>query len=96
MQSFKYGKKEAFPQHTLEVDTWTITYDKDNNLIETEGEKKQMEEVNQLKYLGFVIADNASNVANILDKKNKSINTIRNIMNIIQGLETYTIQNGMI
>ena len=55
-----------------------------------------MEEVKALKYLGFVISDNASNVANILDKKNKSTTTIRNIMNIIQGLGIYTIQNGFI
>ena len=52
-----------------------------------------MEEVTQLKYLGFIISDDASNVANILDKKNKSIGTIKNIMNIIQGLGTFTIQN---
>ena len=38
--------KETSQQHTLEVETRTITYDKDNNLIETEGEKKRMEEVN--------------------------------------------------
>ena len=78
--------RETSPLHTLEVDTWNITYDNDNNLIESEGERKKMEEVKELKYLGFVISDNASNVANILDKKNKSTTTIRNIMNMIQGL----------
>ena len=39
-----------------------------------------MEEVQQLKYLGFVISDDAGNVANILDKKYKSISTIRSII----------------
>ena len=55
-----------------------------------------MEEVSELKYLGFIISENASNVSNISSKKNKSIGTIRNIMNMIQGLGTYSIQNGLI
>ena len=55
-----------------------------------------MDEVSELKYLGFIISENASNVANISSKKNKSMGNIRNIMNMIQGLRSYTIQNGLI
>ena len=73
-----------------------MTYDKEENLVETEGDKIKMEEVTELKYLGFVISESASNVANITSKTNKSMGTIRNIMNTIQGLGTYTIQNGLI
>ena len=55
-----------------------------------------MEEVTQLKYLGFVISDDASNVAEILNKKKKVNGPNLNIMNIIQVLGTYTIQNRII
>ena len=55
-----------------------------------------MIQVSQIKYLGFVIGDNASNVPNILDKKMKSNGTIRSIISMIKGLETHTIQNGLV
>ena len=80
----------------LEVDSWVITYDDQDNLVETEGEKVEMQEETEIKYLGFVISGNASNVANILEKKMKSIGTIRSITNMIKGLETFTIKNGLI
>ena len=88
--------KETSPSHTLEVDIWNVSYDEEDNLNESEGGKSKMEAVSELKYLGFIISENASNVANIASKKNRSIGTIRNIMKIIQGLGTYTIQNGLI
>ena len=55
-----------------------------------------MEEVTVVKYLGFVISASASNVENVISKTNKSMGTIGSIMNNIQGLGTYTIQNGII
>ena len=55
---------------TLEVDTWKKTYNSEDKLIEKEGGKKFMLEVNELKYLGFVVAANASKVPNIIDRKN--------------------------
>ena len=88
--------KSTAPSNTLEVDSWDITYDKDDNLIETEGDKVTMKEVSQMKYLGFIISENGSNVANILDKKHKSINTIRSIMGLTSGLKTHTFVNGLI
>ena len=82
--------------NTLEVDTWDISYDEKENMIETEGPKVKMTKVNQLKHLGFVISEDASNVPNISEKKKKSIGIIRGIMNTIKGLGTYTIKNGVI
>ena len=55
-----------------------------------------MIKVDQLKYLGFVISEDASNVPNISEKKKKSIGIIRSITNMIKGLGVYTIKNGMI
>ena len=55
------------------MDTWKQSYDSDDNLIEEEGGKKQMIKVEELKYLGFVVASSASNVPNILDRQKKLI-----------------------
>jgi hypothetical protein len=93
----RLGKnKENQLPHDLEVDSWNIHYDEDDNLIETEGRKVKLKEVTETKYLGFVISENASNVPNIADKQKKSIGTIKTIINIIKGLETYTVRNGLI
>ena len=54
-----------------------------------------MNEVKEVKYLGFVISNNASNVANISEKQKKSIGTLQSINNLIKGLETYTVKNGL-
>ena len=69
----KIGKnRETSLPNKLEVDSWNISYDNDENLIETDGERIQMDEVYEMmKYLGFVISSDASNVPNILEKKNK-------------------------
>ena len=41
MQIYKSRqKKETSTLGTLEVDTWNITYNKDNNIHETGGEKE--------------------------------------------------------
>ena len=76
--------KTSLP-NKLEVDSWEIKYDDQDNIIETEGEKVEMKEEAEIKYLGFVICGNASNVPNILEKKNKAIGTIRSITNMIKG-----------
>ena len=65
-----------------------MTYDKDENQVETEREKIKMEEVTEVKYLGFVISESESNVENVISKTNKSMGTIGSIMNNIQGLGT--------
>ena len=89
--------KEMNPtQNTLEVDTWDITYDEEDNIIETEGIKTQMMKVGKLKYLGFFISEDASNVPNISEKKNKSICIRRSIINMIKGLGVYAIKNQII
>ena len=55
-----------------------------------------MIEVKELKYLGFVIALNASNVPNIWDRKKKSMSTLNNIMKMTKGLGTHTLQSGLV
>ena len=93
----RVGKnKKLNPSQTLEVDSWDVKFDKEDKLLETEGGKITMEEVTEIKYLGFVVSSDASNVANISDKRNKSFSTIRSITNMIKGLKTYTVQNGLI
>ena len=55
----------------LEVDSWEIKYDDQDNLVETEGKQVEMKEDTELKYLGFVICGNGSNVPNISEKRIK-------------------------
>ena len=72
----KIGKKNDYIiNQKLEVDTWKKDYDKEDNLHEEEGGKKTMIEVQELKYLGFVIASSARNVPNIIERKRKSMGT---------------------
>ena len=71
-------------------------YDSEDHLIENEGGKKVMIEVNELKYLGFVIAASASNVPNILDRKKKLISTPNNIMKMTKGLGSHTLESSLI
>ena len=49
--------KETSPSHTLEVDIWNVSYDEEDNLIESEGGKSKMEAVSELKSLGFIISE---------------------------------------
>ena len=48
--------------HTqLKVDTWEVTYDNEENIIENLKEKTVMEDVNELLYLGVVISCDGKN-----------------------------------
>ena len=89
-------KKEVVLNQKLEVDTWKKSYDSEDHLIEKEGGKKVLIEVNELKYLGFVIAASASNVPNILDRKRKLISTPNNIMKMTIGLGSHTLESSLI
>ena len=80
----------------MDVDTWDIKYDEEENMMETEWHKVKMIEVRQLKYFGFVISKDASYVLNISEKKNKLTGIIRSIMNTIKGVGTDTIKNLII
>ena len=55
-----------------------------------------MKAAKEIKYLGFVVSEDAKNVKNILARRNKSSNTIRNIINMISGLGTYSVESGII
>ena len=91
------GKKQKLYQtKPLEVDSWKYSYDREGNLSESYDGKSQMEEVNSIKYLGFIISSDGTNSENISSKQIKSINTNRQIMNMIQGLETHTFECGLI
>ena len=90
------GLTDKTLQPSLEVDSWDIKYDEDDNIFETEGKKTPMLEKQEVKYLGFVISGNARNVKNITARRNKSSNTLRNIKSMICGLGTYTVESGII
>ena len=87
---------EMYIKQSLEVDSWKITYDKKGNLNESYDGKKEMKEVTEHKYLGFIISSNGSNVADIRSKSKKSIGTIAQIINITKGLGTYTFECTLI
>ena len=82
--------------NSLKVDNWKIEYDKDENLVETEDKNFPMKAEKEIKYLGFVVSEDAKNVKNILGRRNKSSNTIRNIKSMISGLGTYSLEAGII
>ena len=55
-----------------------------------------MKAAKEIKYLGFVVLEDAKNVKNILARRKKSSSTIRNIISMISGLGTYTVESGII
>ena len=83
--------------HTqLKVDTWKVTYDKKENMIEELTEKTIMEDVNEILYLGVIISCDGKNTKNINYKRNKSIGTHKQITNMVKGCGKYTIECGFI
>jgi hypothetical protein len=96
------GKKvENIHQNKLSVDKWTVEHieDKmtgDTELVETG--KVEIGQVDEQKYLGFIISNSGNNMANIRGVRNKSIGTIRKIFTKINGLnlQKYYFECGMI
>ena len=82
--------------NSLQVDSWIIHYDTDDNLVEAEGNSLDMISVQEVKYLGFVVSSDAKNVKNIKARRNKSSNTIRRVVSMISGLGTYSVESGSI
>ena len=96
-KTLRMGKKtQMFQTKPLEVDSWKYTYDVDGNISEKYDGKLPMQEVNSIKYLGFIISGDGSNSENISSKAIRSINTTRKIMNMIQGLASHTFECGLI
>ena len=92
----KKKEVEEYLHSQLEVDTWKVTFDEEENMTERFDGKKPMEEVKQIKYLGVIISQNGSNMPDIKAKQNKALGTQKMIMNIIKGLGTYTFECGFI
>ena len=98
------GRKGALDlSGTLSVDNWDTNYvDKDHtgkyDLVESFSGQIDMENVNEWKYLGFMISNSDSNISNIRYIKNKSIGTTRNILHRLNNLhlKRYFFEVGII
>ena len=69
---------------------------KKDQIINTFEGMLKMKNVEEQKYLGFVISEDGSNLRNIEAKEKRSIGIIKQIQFLIQGLGKYTIECGMI
>jgi hypothetical protein len=98
------GKKvENIHKNKLSVDKWTVEHieDKlngDTELVETYTGKVEIGQVDEQKYLGFIISNSGNNMANIRGVRNKSIGSIRKIFTKLNGLnlQKYYFECGMI
>ena len=89
-------QKHDFHNPNLEVDTWNITHNKEGNINESFGGKTQMEEVQDMLYLGVVISCDGNNSKNINHKQNRALGTQKQIMSMVKGLGSYTAECGFI
>ena len=83
--------KKVVPNNSLEVDSWDIIHEEnqktgDTELVETYRGKIEIEQVEEYKYLGFVISSTGDNMANIRKVKNKSIGVIKKIISKLESL----------
>ena len=98
------GKKvENIHKNKLTVDKWTVDHieDKitgDTELVESYTGKVEIGQVDEQKYLGFIISNSGNNMANIRGIRNKSIGTTRKIFPKLNGLhlQKYYFEFGMI
>ena len=86
----------SFQQPNLEVDTWDLNIDQNNDTSETFSGKTKMTNEKNLTYLGFVLSHNGSNMPNINHKYNKALGTQKQIKKMIQHLGPYTFECGLI
>ena len=73
------------------MDSWKTEYvdnveTGDDDLVETFDGQVKMENVDEQKYLGFILSRTGDNMANIKQMKNKSIGIIRQIFNRLESL----------
>ena len=87
----------------LVVDNWKVnhvtnTLTEEAELVENYDGKIEIESVNQLKYLGFVISNSGDNMANILEVKKKSIGVTKKISEKLNELKLkkYYFECGII
>ena len=89
-------KNANIVENSLYIDYWSETHDKNDNLIETFEGKIEMKNVNEQKYLGFVLSADGSNMKNIQEKQKRAIGIRKDITFLLQGLGKYTFEVGMI
>ena len=70
------------------MDSWKISYNEEDELIETHSGVFEVEETKTKKYLKFIISNDAKNVVNIESKRGKSISTTRSIMHMVKDLQS--------
>ena len=85
-------RKENFRSNPIYVDTWTEEYIENEKTGEIELDEKyvgkvQIEEVENQKYLGFVLSSTGNNLANIEAAEKKSLGVIRTIMTKLEVLK---------
>ena len=80
----------------LYIDHWSIKHDDKGHLREQFEGKKEIENVSEQKYLGFIISEDGSNQKNIEAKRKRAFGIIKVIQFLVQGLGKYTIECGMI
>ena len=91
-KSILVGKnKQDIPNNSLVVDNWKITHEEnlntgDTDLVEEYQGKIEIEQVEEYKYLGFVISSTGDNMANIRKIRNKSIGVIKKILSKLDSL----------
>lgn len=83
-------KKEKLPSNTLKVDSWSVEYkdttDGSYKLIEKHAGLQNMDEVEEIKYLGFTLSNSGKNTANINAMKVKAIWLKRVLFNKLDSL----------
>ena len=91
-KSILVGKdKKNIPNSRLVVDNWNISHVENKktgstDLVETYGGKTDVEQVEEYKYLGFIISSTGDNMAQIRNIKNKSIGIMNRIITKLKSL----------
>ena len=81
----------------LSVDKWNVNYS-ENDLVETYHGRVDIEQTDQVKYLGFILSNKGSNMPHIKEIKKKSIWIIRKIFAKLESLhlKKYYFQSAII
>ena len=90
------NKKLKTEESDLYIDFWNEKNDKEDKLTETFGGKLKMKNVQEQKYLGFIISMAGSNMKNIIAKDKRAHGIKRDIQHLMQGLGKYTFESSMI
>ena len=80
----------------LFIDHWSEAHNETGDLIEKFEGKIKMKNVNEQKYLGFVLSKNGSNLNNIEAKQKIAIGIKKDIEYRVKGLGKYTLEGGMV